>query len=91
MILYYVERVGVYSQGIYGIFDSEVKAELAMIKAARKERDDYHNFCITARELNKEGYENFIMSKDGYKKDGIIRYGKKRFRFKNFKNLKDIV
>lgn len=58
MILYLVERYGVYSQGIYGVFDDHTDALDALREAKAKEGDDYHNFCINSRILSKRGYDD---------------------------------
>lgn len=63
MKLYYVEKIGIYSQGIYGIFDDGKLALRALKKAKQKENDNYHTFHINVRELNKCGYED-IESKE---------------------------
>ena len=57
-ILYYVLKHGVSPQGIYGIFDNEPDATNAAIEAKEQEPDDYHDFYINSRELNKCGYED---------------------------------
>ena len=54
MKLYIVERMGVYSQGIVGVFSTPEIAEQAMLRAKERESDNYHTFDITEMELNEE-------------------------------------
>jgi len=52
--LYIVERRGVYSQGIIGVFSTPDIAEQAMWRAKKKEPDNYHTFDIIEVGLNEE-------------------------------------
>jgi len=58
MKVWVVERVGVYSQGVYGIFDTKGDALDALKEAKLKERDDYHRFFLNSRTLSKRGYDD---------------------------------
>ena len=56
MKLYIVVMMGVYMQGIYGVYGSRLLAESAMEEAKQKETDDYHEFEIRETELNVKRY-----------------------------------
>ena len=58
MKVYYVERYGVYPQGIYGIFSTFDLAMKAISEAKSKEHDNYHGFCINSRDVDVCGYED---------------------------------
>lgn len=44
--LYIVVRVGVYDQGIFGVYESEYVAKQACKRAKNIENDNYHGFEI---------------------------------------------
>jgi len=46
MEIYIVVRLGVYMQGIFGVYSSLKLAKEAKVKAKELEPDDYHNFYI---------------------------------------------
>lgn len=54
---YLVERNGVYSQGIYGVFDNLAEARDAATEAKAAEKDDYHTFCILVYIDELRGYK----------------------------------
>jgi len=65
--VYLVERVGIYSQRIYGVFDSMEKAIEGAHKAKEDgyredyfvcEKDDYYSFFIRPIVINNYGYSN---------------------------------
>jgi len=52
MKVYLVLRMGVYIQGIVGIYDTYIYARDAAFKAKEMETDSYHSFIIHTQELN---------------------------------------
>jgi len=58
MKIYYVEREGIYLQGVFGMFDTKEKAIKAADIAKKGEKDDYHSFFVRSKNLNVCGYED---------------------------------
>ena len=65
--VYFVEKVGIYTQGIYGIYDTFGKAKAAALEAKKGDcewgfgdgrPDDYHTFQVCTRKLNERGYKD---------------------------------
>ena len=73
MEIYVVVIKGIYMQGIFGIFDNFEEAKEASLIAIRNERDDYHEFYIDKRVMNKHGFEETIVFEVEREKEQIIK------------------
>ena len=56
MEIYLVIKRGVYIQGIFGVYNTRIKAEKAIKIAKKQENDDYHTFDIIQADMNKTEY-----------------------------------
>lgn len=52
MKIFYIEKQGVYPQGVYGVFDNLDQAKTAAIYFAKSDRDSYHTWYVMEAELN---------------------------------------
>ena len=76
MNLYIVQKTGVYDQGIYGVFDTQAKAEGACRFYALNDVDDYHAWWVNrvplgvrCREKKGVDCEMFRTNKEEMTKD----------------------
>jgi hypothetical protein len=53
MRVYYVQKKGMYCQGVFGIFTTPEPAVMLADSLAEKEKDDYHTFYVFEATLDK--------------------------------------
>lgn len=55
--IYIVLRIGVYDQGVFGVYNDPLLALNGAKTAIKQEEDDYHRFEVLEYNINKLGYE----------------------------------
>lgn len=67
MILYRVEKQGVYNHGVFGIYDSFHEAVAVCNELADSDEDNYHTWYVYSSNLNErvENEEEIYETKQG--------------------------
>ena len=52
-LMYFIEKIGIYSHGVYGIFDSKHEAVKECEKFAKNDIDNHHEYIVVKTRLNQ--------------------------------------